>query len=241
MLRSDIRIALAAAVAAPYASYAIVLNQDGLPVGRLPVAEAVCDGVCFFVQVRQDMLVADFDRPDDAPPAEQLCTFLRQEGLLPVLVASGQPGHRHVFCKVPEDRWDAARRLAKVLRADVRASIRPPLTPHRQGLVVHLLSPTDPMEAVWWLRGEQRDQVFVDVSEPHPPNVGLRGIGPISLRSKKAKDDPARGVSGGRCLRHARRCRTSMKFFPCPRECLGVVPGTRGHSRRRHLGLVLGQ
>jgi hypothetical protein len=165
MVRTRVRVALAAAVAAPDASYATVLDEDSFAVGQFPLGETVREGLSFYVMARRDMLVADFDHADDAVQAEELCTFLRREGLLPVLVASGQPGHRHVFCKIPEGRWDSARHEAKRLRADVRVSIRPPLTPHRQGLAVDLLSPTDPMDAVWWLRSDRRGQMPAHVTD----------------------------------------------------------------------------
>ncbi|MGA9345728.1 MAG: hypothetical protein WBV37_11555 [Nocardioidaceae bacterium] len=150
---AGIRVALVAAVARPAASYVTVLNQDSLAIGQLPVTAAVTQDLCFFVSARRGMLAADFDRPDDAGPAVLLCGFLSRHGLQPVLVASGRPGHRHVFCKVPAALWTCASREAKRLGADVRESIRPPLTAHRLGLDVQLLRPTDPQRAIWWLRG----------------------------------------------------------------------------------------
>ena len=150
--RADVRVALAAAVARPDTSIVTVLNADGLSVDRLPISVAVRTGVCFYVMARPGMLCADFDRADDAPRARRLCGYLEDLRLLPVLVASGQPGHRHVVCKVPEQLWKPTGAVARRLGADVRGSIRPPLTPHRHGLAVELLSPVDPTEATWWLR-----------------------------------------------------------------------------------------
>ncbi len=52
MPRRDVRVALAAAVARPDTSHVTVLNEHGWPVGQLPLADAVRDGVCFYVLAR---------------------------------------------------------------------------------------------------------------------------------------------------------------------------------------------
>ena len=72
-----------------------------------------------------------------------------------MLVASGRPGHRHVFCKVA-DQHDESVQEAQALGADVRRDIRPPLTPHRSGHVVALLLPDDPQEVLARLDGTLR-------------------------------------------------------------------------------------
>ncbi|MBA2773675.1 MAG: hypothetical protein H0U36_06475 [Nocardioidaceae bacterium] len=153
MPRADVRVALVTSVATAYTSHVTVLDADSVAAGQLPVTDAVRDGVCFYVLARPGMLVGDFDRADATDAAQELTAFLRRFEFLPVLVASGQSGHRHVFCKVPAHLWPRARSRAHQLGADVRVSIRPPLTPHRQRLPVMLLHPTDPMQAVWALRG----------------------------------------------------------------------------------------
>lgn len=90
--RRDVRVALAAAVARPDTSHVTVLNEHSWPVGQLHLADAARDGVCFYVMARHDMLVADFDRAEDDATADKLRRFIGRRGLLPVIVASEQPG-----------------------------------------------------------------------------------------------------------------------------------------------------
>jgi hypothetical protein len=85
---------------------------------------------------------------------------MQADGLHPVLVESGQPGHLHLFCRITDP---AARtrylNLARQRGIDVRQGhnrIRPPLSPHRNGLPVRLLTPEDPQQALAALAPERR-------------------------------------------------------------------------------------
>ncbi len=111
---------------------ASLLSEDNTRVGVVPLEEAVRSGESFYVDVRAGVLAADFDDPDKADLAEKLYWASRMAGLRAVLVASGQPGRRHVFAwgdGGPPPAWLAE--LAKKLGGDVRQHIRPPLAPHR--------------------------------------------------------------------------------------------------------------
>jgi len=126
----------------------------------LHLAEA--DGRPFAVYLRPEVVAGDYDQPEQAGAALALATELRAEGLAPVLLASGQPGRRHLFVRVPDAEQRAALldRL-KASGADVRVGnqpIRPPLSPHRLGLPPRLLAPTDPTAALAALRGPESDE-----------------------------------------------------------------------------------
>lgn len=105
----------------------------------------------FAVYTRADILAGDWDKPEQAGAALDLAGELRALGLDPVLVASGQPKHRHLFVRVPDPELrDQLAARFKAAGADVRrkAPIRPPLSPHRLGFPVKLLAPTSPAAAL---------------------------------------------------------------------------------------------
>jgi hypothetical protein len=149
--------AFARAVAAP-GSKALVYRPGGANEveGWRSLDEALrlaaTEGRAFAVRVRADLVVGDFDRPEQADAVVALTGELRAEGLKPVMQASGQPGRRHLWVAVPdaELRAKVAARF-KVAGADLRVGtqpIRPLLSPHRLGLPVKLLFPTDPTTAL---------------------------------------------------------------------------------------------
>lgn len=106
--------------------------------------ETAIAGVAAAIYVRPDWWPGEYDGedPDVLGAALKAAQGLR----IPMLAAaSGQPGHCHLFAHVPSEALQ--RRLALVLRplgVKPQRWIRPPLTPHRLGLPVHLLQPTDP-------------------------------------------------------------------------------------------------
>ena len=119
----------------------------------LSLREAAASGSAFFVEVAKNMVAADFDKSGAQPAAELFALVLRLRGLQPLVLASGQRGRRHVFARVENAQWRAELKdFAKVLGADVRRDIRPPLSPHRlqgdPGLRVELLAPREPEEAL---------------------------------------------------------------------------------------------
>lgn len=126
----------------------------------LHLAEA--EGRPCAVYLRPEILVGDYDQPELAGAAVTLAGELRAEGLQPVLVASGQPGRRHLFVRVDDvEQRGLVRDRLKASGADVRAGkqpIRPPLSPHRLGLPSRLLAPTDATAALDALGGPESDE-----------------------------------------------------------------------------------
>src|SRR5262249_33870966 len=70
-----------------------------------------------------------------------------------VILASGQPGHAHLFAGVPD--LAVKRQLGEAAQFagfDVRTIIRPPFAPHRLGLAVRLIHPSSVEQALEILR-----------------------------------------------------------------------------------------
>jgi hypothetical protein len=93
------------------------------------------------------VLAIDEDEPG-SDLLDHLVVALRVAGESPVLVASGREGHRHLFCRCDLAHWTKQAREIGIPAGALRAVIRPPLAPHRLGLPVALLEPTDPIEAL---------------------------------------------------------------------------------------------
>jgi hypothetical protein len=80
------------------------------------------------------------------------------------------PGHLHVFAPVRDSRLkqeiEAAARFA---RCDVRAGqrIRPPLSPHRQGFPVSLVTPANAAQAL---------AALASTGEPRRAAIGARRV-----------------------------------------------------------------
>lgn len=128
---------------------ALLLNGNNTADRWTPVEEAVRSGRAFTVEVADDILAVDGDRPEFAGEVNRLAEELRRAGLDTVLVASGQPNRRHLFSRISDsDLLERCKQLARARGLDVRSSIRPPLSPHRLGLQVALLDPADPAEAL---------------------------------------------------------------------------------------------
>ena len=112
---------------------------------------AVLAGVAYFGRVRPEVLAIDADTPDDVVNLLWLAQILREAGFEVVRLSSGGRGawRQHLFCAMaPEARpaWDL---LAHQLGLDVRAFMRPPLTPHRRSTEgPRLIEPATPDEAV---------------------------------------------------------------------------------------------
>ena len=119
------------------------------------LAEAVRSGRPFAARVRDGFLATDADSAELGHRTRQLFEELRRAGTFPVLVASGREGHRHLFVWLGP-RLDAWAARARELGLDVRTWIRPPLTPHRLGLPVRLIDPSEPDQALAALRRPRR-------------------------------------------------------------------------------------
>lgn len=141
-------------------AHAIARNGRALQIGEdndsgrwMPIRDAATAGLCAAVELRPSVLAVDADRPEHHHVIGHMASALEGEGFRPVVVASGRPGHAHLFCLIPDS--GTHRRFsgnAAVLGFDVRRCIRPPLWPHRSGFPVRLLEPATPHEALEYLR-----------------------------------------------------------------------------------------
>ncbi len=128
---------------------ALLLNPDNTRDRWVSLVEAAKAERPFAVEVAEDVLAVDSDRQELEERVRGLAEHLRLDGLRPVLVASGQAGHLHLFCRIRDASLLARyKERARALRLDVRSAIRPPLVVHRLGLPVALLDPEDPAEAL---------------------------------------------------------------------------------------------
>lgn len=143
---------LAQAVAA--GDTAMLIAPDNTRRCWTTLSDALVSGSSFAVRIRPDVLAVDFDRPacpDPAAAAEELAGLIAAVGVRPVIIASGRPGHRHLFAHVGEELFTHLAGLASGLGGNVRSGsslCRPPLAPHRQGLPAALVSPATITEAV---------------------------------------------------------------------------------------------
>lgn len=161
----ELRLALATAVAVP-GSRAMLIDADNHAVGGASINEAVLQDECFCVLPRDSLLILDMDKSWQREAFERICDRLREEGLRPVVVASGQPHRRHAFCVVPDPSLlRGLREEAHSAGIDTRstngARIRPPFTRHRRGLPVVLLEPATAEEALDALSGAAWDPEVV--------------------------------------------------------------------------------
>lgn len=125
-------------------SNVLMIDDENVSAGYRTLYEAVESGQAFAVDVRSDVLAIDFDTPIRRDRLEQLAFELVEAGMQPVRIASGSEGHEHLFAVVGPDR-DLWIRRAKDLGLATRtggAKIRPPLSPHRSGIPVRLISPS---------------------------------------------------------------------------------------------------
>jgi hypothetical protein len=154
----DLIEALALSIARPR-SRALLIDADNKKQGWVTLREAVRSGQAFAVEVAADILAIDCDNPSLVKVVEQLAVALRDDGEAPAVVASGRPDHRHLFCRIGKrDKLRYYQARAKAEGLDVRLFIRPPLAPHRLGLPVALISPSDPAAALAALRPRGGDR-----------------------------------------------------------------------------------
>jgi hypothetical protein len=148
-------VALAATLAEP-GRRATFIDRDNVVIrdseGRIlrsSIKDAFRDGRAFFIDVAPDVLALDADREHLCRKTQRIADELAKFGYRPILVASGQPNRVHLFCVV-RDRVLLARMEAKAkdLGIDVRACIRPALSPHRLGFTPKLLSHSSPGAAL---------------------------------------------------------------------------------------------
>jgi hypothetical protein len=154
-------------------SDALLIDEDNLSAGRLPIPEAARSGRCFAVELRNDMVGLDVDQND---AARWVINFLLGELVsrnIPTVVEnSGTPGHLHLFAPVHDPKLKAEiEGAAHLFGCDVRAGqrIRPPLSPHRLGLSVGLVTPNMPAQALKALATiEKHERVRSDAKRRSP-------------------------------------------------------------------------
>ena len=125
-LTPDLVRRLALAVARP-GGQAMLLKEDNTGGPWVPVEQALAGGHPFAVELIDDVLACDADNPDQAAEAERLARDLSEAGFRPVLLESGQPGRRHVFCWIDDpDLRKAWATKAREAGLGLRSAIRPP-------------------------------------------------------------------------------------------------------------------
>jgi hypothetical protein len=157
----QLRFALAIA---KHGTDALLIDSNNKPMKRVAIAEAVRLGGCFAVTVDDEVLALDADEETAAANLERHITpILTNLRIEPVLVASGGIARRHLFARVADsnDRQFIAT-LAQKLRCDVRSVIRPPLSPHRSGLVATLIRPRSVDQALRLLSKRETERTRSD-------------------------------------------------------------------------------
>lgn len=130
-----------------------VLLPDNTAPEYATLAAIVRDGACFTARMQPDIVVFDADRDDAVANAHTLADELEATGLRPVVWASGSPGHCQLVVRIKQKR-DRNRWIARgrELGMDHKSWSRPPLSPHRSGVPVGLISPQTVEEALERLR-----------------------------------------------------------------------------------------
>jgi hypothetical protein len=130
---------------------ALRIDEGNHGLGWQPLEEAVASGQAFAVEVDPAILAIDADGKEMGRIARSFADSLPRRGIEPVLLASGRPGHRHIFARIPDrTTLQGVRDAAKAAGLDVRRPIRPPLSPHRlpDQYGPSLIRPTDPGAAL---------------------------------------------------------------------------------------------
>jgi DNA-binding transcriptional ArsR family regulator len=167
------RLDLARAVSS--VDWACFLDEKNDADGYDELDQAVQSGRAFFVRVKGDVLALDMDKPSAAPVLADIEALLSMHAITPVVIASGQEGHRHLFARVTDPGLkDVLAVRARAGGIDVRPTIRPPLTPHLLGIPVRLVTPTSVRDALKALQADEsrpglsaniQDQILNGVTE----------------------------------------------------------------------------
>ena len=153
MVAKEQALELAPSVARPGGN-ALLIGPNNEPQGWVTIESAISAGHAFVVEVDDDVLALDADSEVKGQYVEKLLSSeMRTSSLYPVVIASGRPGHRHLFARIEDRRLktEFATR-AREQKIDVRFTLRPPLAPHRQDLPVALIEPATVIEVLQALR-----------------------------------------------------------------------------------------
>lgn len=139
------RLVFAGAIAADGRAMLYVPGGANNAEGKwIALPAAIRSGRPYLVPVHPRMLATDADGRDAKAKVGTLADLLAAAGLRPVIVASGQSGRRHLFCRTPDTKTHAHfSEAAKALGLDVRQTIRPPLSPHRLAGCSFPIQPAD--------------------------------------------------------------------------------------------------
>lgn len=151
----SLRAALARAVAALEDETALLIDKDNKYAGMSDIQTASSNDCVYAITPALTLLAIDEDGAADKNVIDSLVERLKSQGLDPVVLESGRPGNRHVFCFVPDPSlFEESIKTAKRAAADVRSfsRIRPPGTKHRSGATPRLLS-----HATWYEALESLD------------------------------------------------------------------------------------
>lgn len=138
-------LALAAAVAAPRSRVRYLSAESGGTYSKTAgdlddLDHAVCSGRAFMVDVARNVLAVDADTPDQHRELRDLHNLLVADRRQPVQVDSGRGWHLHAKMPLGAVRYWAIHARDRGL--DVRHTIRPPLSPHPDGLPVAIVGAT---------------------------------------------------------------------------------------------------
>jgi len=132
----------------------LLINRDNKATFSEDFDRAVESKACFAVRPYDDIIALDFDEPEtEILKFNYIHKYINDSGYRCIVINSGTPGHRHLFCRVKEQ--DKYREIVKKI-SSIGASgwlrsgsfIRPPLSPHRAGLAVSMKDPSTPIEAI---------------------------------------------------------------------------------------------
>jgi hypothetical protein len=161
---------LALALAKP-GSDAMLIDEGNLSAGRMPIPEAARSGRPFAVELRDDVVGLDVDEREAVHwVTNSLIGNLESRNISTVVANSGVPGHLHVFAPVRDSHLKQEIEVAaRFAGCDVRAGqrIRPPLSPHRQGFPVSLVTPANAAQAL---------AALASTGEPRRAAIGERRL-----------------------------------------------------------------
>lgn len=174
-----LRKALAYSVVALEDETALLIDKYNKSIGMTDIQTATANDAVFAIKPAASLLAVDVDGGADNQIIDGLIENLRSHRLDPVVLESGRPGNRHIFCFVTDLLlFEESIKTAKRAKADVRSSsrIRPPGTKHRFDIASRLLS-----HATWYDALEALDKA-------RPSEEFMREF---SLRMSQSSDSPS--------------------------------------------------